>query len=301
MQIRFTGIVKLADGIRRRWAQTTDPGELETILLQIRRTSRQVEDRIAKHAIPINRLTRESRNLRGWFAYFSEHEHFDTYTTALRIARPIFKSAFSRSKRFCLPAIIHFLPMNGFFKVRGRHTRTDIFLPTPMIHFSADQFSLLADFVFHPRRYQQQVLEWTMDARYRAVQEQIETLGGIAEDAAGRVHDLAESFERVNKTYFEGSVPRPKLIWSRKLTKRKFGHYDFLRDTVMISRSLDRESVPEFVVDYIVYHELLHKKLGLKWKNGRRGAHTPEFHREMKKFPQHAEAETFIKRARFTE
>jgi predicted metal-dependent hydrolase len=90
-------------------------------------------------------------------------------------------------------------------------------------------------------------------------------------------------------------MPRPKLTWSRKLTRRKYGHYDFLRDTVMVSRSLDQPEVPAFVVDYIVYHELLHKKLGLKWTNGRKGAHTPEFHREMKTFTHYHQSESILK------
>jgi len=294
-QIRFTGIVKLAENLRRRWSQATDPVELDALALQIRRTSRHIEDQIQKHAIPANHLTRESRNLRGWFAYFADHDHFNAYTAALRRAEPVFKSAFSRSTRFRLPAIIHFLPTTGFFKIRGRHMRTDVLLPTPMISFTADQFNVLADFVFHTRKHQQQVLTWTTAPTYRAIGDQLELLGGQADHSAGHTHNLAEAFDRVNTAFFDGKMSKPKLTWSRMLTKRKFGHYDFLRDTVMVSRSLDHPEIPTFVVDYIVYHELLHKKLGLKWENGRKGAHTPEFKKEMNKFPHYHQAEAILK------
>jgi hypothetical protein len=43
-------------------------------------------------------------------------------------------------------------------------------------------------------------------------------------------------------------------------------------------------------VDFIVYHELLHKKLGIRWQNDRKGVHTPEFQNEEKKFAKYAEA-----------
>jgi hypothetical protein len=42
----------------------------------------------------------------------------------------------------------------------------------------------------------------------------------------------------------------------------KMGHYDFIRDTVMLSVTLDAPDVLDYVVDYVMYYELLHKKLG---------------------------------------
>ena len=63
------------------------------------------------------------------------------------------------------------------------------------------------------------------------------------------------------------AIQRPGLVWSRQLTGRKFGHYDFIQDTVMLSRTLDHHDVPALLVDYIMYHELLHKKHGIRWVN----------------------------------
>lgn len=79
-------------------------------------------------------------------------------------------------------------------------------------------------------------------------------------------------------------------------TGRKFGHYDAIRDAIMISSTLDRGDVPEFVVDFVVYHELLHKKLGGVWRNGRREAHTDEFRAEERRFAHFDEAEKVIRR-----
>ena len=87
---------------------------------------------------------------------------------------------------------------------------------------------------------------------------------------------------------------RPRLTWSRVLTGRKFGHYDSIHDTVMVSDSLDNQEVPEYVVDYVVYRELLHKKHGARWSNGRRYVHTPEFNREERLFRRYTEAEAVL-------
>ena len=86
----------------------------------------------------------------------------------------------------------------------------------------------------------------------------------------GAVHDLAASFQRVNQQYFASGIARPNLEWSRAFTGRIFGHYDFLHDRLMVSRTLDQAAVPAFVVDFIVYHELLHKRHGVRWGGGRR-------------------------------
>ncbi len=97
--------------------------------------------------------------------------------------------------------------------------------------------------------------------------------------AAGRHHNLNASFDRVNRAYFGGRMPRPKLTWNATFTRRKLGHYDFHTDTVMLSITLDDAKVLNYVVDYVMYHELLHKQLGVRAVNGRRRVHTPEFRR----------------------
>lgn len=112
-------------------------------------------------------------------------------------------------------------------------------------------------------------------------------------DAAGQYHNLAEAFARVNAAYFEGRLARPQLVWSRTRTERKLGHYDELRDTLMVSQTLDSERVPGYVVDYVIYHELLHKALGTERINGRRHAHTPAFREAERAFDRYDEAQAF--------
>jgi hypothetical protein len=112
--------------------------------------------------------------------------------------------------------------------------------------------------------------------------------------AMGQYHDLNLAFERVNTTYFEGQLERPHLRWNRTRTRRKYGHYDEARDTVMISQTLDAAGVPEYVIDFVVYHELLHKTLGTPVVEGRRRSHTSAFRTAERAFRRYAEARNFI-------
>ncbi|MBN1511200.1 MAG: M48 family peptidase, partial [Phycisphaerae bacterium] len=114
------------------------------------------------------------------------------------------------------------------------------------------------------------------------------------EQVAGLHRNLQACFNRVNGRYFDGCLARPRLTWSRTFSGRRFGHYDPIRDTVMVSAILDRVAVAEHVLDFVMYHELLHKALGVGWRNGRQAVHTPEFREKERQFEQYAAATAAI-------
>ncbi|HLA94300.1 MAG TPA: SprT-like domain-containing protein [Pyrinomonadaceae bacterium] len=112
----------------------------------------------------------------------------------------------------------------------------------------------------------------------------------------GQAYDLEAIFEVLNASYFGGSVPKPTLTWSARKTYRILGHHDATHKTIVISRSLDSASVPKFIVEYIVFHEMLHIHHPAKIVNGRRYHHTPIFRRDERKFKYYEEAELWIER-----
>lgn len=121
-------------------------------------------------------------------------------------------------------------------------------------------------------------------------------VGNHATAARGQHFDLLEVFHRVNAQYFENRMEQPHLTWNRTITHRKLGHYQPATDTVMISITLDQPKTPLYLVDYIMYHELLHKKLGIKVVQGRHYAHTAIFRQEERKFKHYAQAQAFLKK-----
>ena len=112
----------------------------------------------------------------------------------------------------------------------------------------------------------------------------------IVSRTPGGVHDLNRIFTRLNRQYFENALSRPQLSWSARRTKRILGHHDAVHDTIVISKSLDREEIPEYVVEYVLYHEMLHIKHPPRIINGRRVHHTAAFRSEEKRFYRYHEA-----------
>lgn len=92
---------------------------------------------------------------------------------------------------------------------------------------------------------------------------------------------LDESFERVNLRYFYGMVEKPNLEF-KGFSERTLGSYNYQTDTISLSGVF--ENAEQDIIDYIMYHEMLHKKLKYHNKNGRGFHHTSEFKKKEKEF-----------------
>jgi len=110
----------------------------------------------------------------------------------------------------------------------------------------------------------------------------------------GEVYDLNAIFAQLNVFYFQNAIPTPILTWSARKTYRILGHHDATHETIVISRSLDNKKVPRYVVEFVVYHEMLHIFHPTTHRNGRRYNHTPAFRRDERKFAFFDEAEEWI-------
>jgi len=101
----------------------------------------------------------------------------------------------------------------------------------------------------------------------------------------GVFFDLKSVYDRLNEEYFGGQL-QVFITWGRRSAQPgrrsiHFGSYNWDRRLIRINPALDRFYVPGYFVDYIVYHEMLHAALGVRRDgNGRRSAHSREFHRK---------------------
>jgi hypothetical protein len=116
----------------------------------------------------------------------------------------------------------------------------------------------------------------------------------------GRHFNLLESFKRINEEYFNGELDC-SITWG-SATKRprrrcvRLGSYSPLSDIIRINPVLDKDCVPQYVLDSITYHEMLHKFLGIKYANGRKSSHPPAFKAMERMFSNAGPAKTWIKK-----
>jgi len=105
--------------------------------------------------------------------------------------------------------------------------------------------------------------------------------------ARGRHHDLDEIFHGLNHRFFHGQISPSRLGWSHKNSRRILGHYDSGHGTIIVSRKLDSSAVPRYLVEYVVYHEMLHIRFPVERRGHRRVVHSREFREAETKFPQY--------------
>ncbi|HYR75628.1 MAG TPA: SprT-like domain-containing protein [Pyrinomonadaceae bacterium] len=118
----------------------------------------------------------------------------------------------------------------------------------------------------------------------------------VVSSAHGTVYDLEKIFARLNRRYFDGEMEKPVLTWSQRRARSILGHHDAAHDTITISKTLDSREVPEWFVEYILFHEMLHIKHPARIINGRRYYHTSAFRSEEKGYPRYQQAQEWLER-----
>ena len=218
----------------------------------------------------------------------------------------LFADAFRQLGRKTAPTEVEvrFYPYAGVHHtIRVRNGRvyvrvSDIFKNAPLNVHRALAFILVAKLlgkqtpdvherVYRDFAYTPQMLRASDIARRRRGRKLISS-------SKGRVYDLDKLFARVNHRYFDDSIEKPTLTWSQRRTRRILGHHDAVHDTIVISKTLDASDVPEWFVEYILYHEMLHIKHPARIINGRRYYHTNAFRADEQRYPHYEAAQDWL-------
>ncbi len=118
----------------------------------------------------------------------------------------------------------------------------------------------------------------------------------VQTEARGRFHNLARLFAKLNRRYFSGRLPQPKLGWSSRAWRRQLGCFDPGLDQIVLTTRLDRADVPAFAVECVLFHEMLHVKHPLRAASCGLQSHSAEFRREERRFAEFERARRFLER-----
>ena len=222
-------------------------------------------------------------------------------TTEKLIARYVAEAFDRYSRRKYLPEIkVTFYPftqLRNTIWLRGSIARvriSDVLADAPPEVHRALAFILVADLyqrraartmihIFDEYVERDEILKHV--ARIRRERERITT-----RTSRGRVYNLKTIYADLNQRYFDGQLRRMTLKWSRGERRDLLGWHDEQLREIVISRLLDSELVPQFALEYVLYHEMLHVIHPMRLVNGRCQAHSPAFRRDERQFDQYEEA-----------
>jgi predicted metal-dependent hydrolase len=110
----------------------------------------------------------------------------------------------------------------------------------------------------------------------------------------GVYQNLTEIIGKVQAIWFPQMADLPNLAWLKHFSTRKLAHYAKTRDEIAFSLVFDSADAPPEILNYLAYHELLHRQVGSRLVNGRRYHHTGEFRNQEQLFPNWRDIESGI-------
>lgn len=114
----------------------------------------------------------------------------------------------------------------------------------------------------------------------------------------GTYFNLKEIFQRLNDRYFYNQLQEPRLGWSLKPAYTRLGFYDAARNLLVISRIFDSRKAELAVLEFLMYHEMLHIFFPTQTINGRRRIHSPDFRKKEQEFPGYEQIQKWIRKKR---
>jgi hypothetical protein len=110
--------------------------------------------------------------------------------------------------------------------------------------------------------------------------------------------DLRSCFQRLNELHFGGRLGCGVTWGTRRRGRRprsiRLGTYTPDKSIIRIHPVLDDPAVPEYVIEDVLYHEMLHHELGMVRLNGRVFSHHRVFKIREKAYPYSTLAREWI-------
>ncbi len=301
-RIRLTGLGKACAGVQRQidlllsapGDGRDDPSRLAALAASIRAQADQIDTMLARRGAAAAELPAPSRRACAWLRFLGDPAQLARHVETLeRITERSNQAAGAKH----LPRVrVALANIGDLYRARTTRGQVEFTVHEGFIAAPPEVIEVLVQVVFTRRSRKRSSLlrEFCRGEAFTRIARSLSPQLRPSDRPRGQYFDLEAVYMRVNAEYFAGGLERPRLTWSKTPTARKMGHYQVATDTVMISRTLDEASVPPFVVDYLMYHELLHKKLGIKQVNGRHYGHTAAFRAAEKQFTQYTEAAAFL-------
>ena len=115
------------------------------------------------------------------------------------------------------------------------------------------------------------------------------TDGYRAHSAKGIFIDLQPLLREVVQKYFLHQTSLPAICWSKQFSCKRLAAYNFVEDQIYISKIFDFPHKNLEILHYLIFHEMLHKDLGMRRKGGRIYTHTSEFKKKEQAYPRFLE------------
>jgi hypothetical protein len=275
----------------------TDCGEVDEVVCSIYQVVEAIEKICKTQQVTPANLTSSSRQIYAWLKYLSRIENFKLHIEATQRVYRIAKVLCSNYGHESVNFGVEIINLAGLYRSRWVGNDINLIMSEGFINAGEEVLTALIQTSLRGKTPSDTriIREYASLDEFSDVLLELDLIvETVTEDAKGVHYNLETLFDKINCEYFSGKLTKSRLIWSQMQTYRKFGHYEPARDRIVISQTLDEAIIPQYVVEFVIYHEMLHKYYGEKWVNGRRMVHTTEFRVSEAQFKYYNEAEAWL-------
>jgi hypothetical protein len=278
---------------------TPDAASLQELGKTLARAVATIEDICYQRQTTPANLSSSSRSIYAWMKFLTDEPHLRLH---LHTTHCLWQIAQEISSTHCQElgnVIVELTNQAGLYKSKRQGNTATIVISEGFISANSEVLkALVTDALLGKSQHNTRLIkDFASSEEYSEVLLELDLIAQASEEKSqGKCYNLEELFDKVNREYFASTLAKPRLAWSKINTYRKFGHYERAKDRVVISLTLDDARIPEFVAEFVLYHELLHKYHSVKWVNGRRMVHTKEFRRDEQQFKLYEEASGWLRK-----
>ncbi|MCT7995965.1 M48 family peptidase [Laspinema olomoucense] len=274
--------------------------QTQQLLKSLQKTAAAIEAICTQQNATPAQLNKTSRQTYAWIKFLTDEANLERHlNTTRRTQKLAEKMLWSQMQHPCKTIAVEFINITHLYKVKISPLEASAQINQAFINADDEILAALVRLAFLGKNQEdsQAIKKYALSEEYSEVVLELDLIADTAaENPQGKCYNLDRLFHSLNRDYFGGKMVKPRLSWNRSFTTRKFGHYERGRDRVVLSISLDSDRVPQYVVEFVLYHELLHKQHEGKWVNGRLNVHTPEFRQDEQKFRKYKEADQWLTR-----
>ncbi|MBD2305664.1 M48 family peptidase [Chroococcidiopsis sp. FACHB-1243] len=278
---------------------TPKPDLFQKLLDSLTQAVAEIENICCQQQAAPADLSNSSSSIYAWMKFLSDRSHLQLH---LQATRSTWQIAQAVSRKHCQElgnVTVEVTYQAGLYKYKRQGNVATLTISEGFIHANGEVLTaLVTDALLGKSQERSRLInDFAGSPEYSQVLLELDSFARANRDKAqGKCYDLEELFDRLNREYFASTLVKPRLDWSQLQTYRKFGYYHPAKDRVVISSTLDDARIPQFVAEFVLYHELLHKYHGAKLVNGRRMVHTREFRRDEQQFKFYQEASRWLEK-----
>lgn len=302
--LRIKNIVKQQKNIQQQIGQLKPnhtKTQLELISQALTDCIQEIDRICQQNKLTPAALTAPSRKAYAWMKFLTDKDNLKLHIQTTQRVKHLANLAIKAQQSNISEIQVTITNYNGLYKYKkNRQGNIELQLSEGFIQAEDEILEAIINTTIQGNNPQdkQLIRHFSSTEAYSDIILELDLIADLdAEIPQGKYYDLEALFHPINQEYFAGEMAKPRLTWNKTLTHRKLGHYEPLRDRIVMSRTLDSPQVPQMVVELVLYHELLHKHHGAKLLNGKRMVHTPEFRRSERQFQHYQEAQQWLERS----